>query len=168
VLDDGRSRELQFQFQCRRQKGAGLHAELPMKTKNLVFGWLLLALSAFAQVPQARHTLSVHSDNGMQLQTRYFKAEAGDFLEITVACNFTKFLCMAGSPDVHYADGGIYSCEPRQPYRFFFTADAQEEMFICQLPKGGRIAVNAPGWFVAAQYDMLVQDNSSIVRQSCF
>jgi hypothetical protein len=115
---------------------------------------LVMALLLFA-----RHTITVQSDNGTKLGA-YFTAKAGDVLHVTVDCNFTNYLCLAGPPLVFYEDGTEYTCPEADD--FYFTATEQEQIYTCRLQKGGEVWLNLPGWYVRAQYEVLVQDNGSI------
>jgi hypothetical protein len=103
----------------------------------------------------------VQSPDATHIQTGYFSAKANDLIHVTVDCNFAEYACLAGVP-VLMADGKVVAYCYEHPYEHSYGAGAQEQVYSCRVPQSGRILVNAPGEVLFAQYDMLVQDDSSI------
>jgi hypothetical protein len=129
--------------------------------KKILAAIVLAALPALAHAPQPRQTIPVYSTTATGIVTPYFSAAVGDFLLVSVVCDFTGAPCLAGPPVLQYPTGDIGRCY-ENALMHLDTATGQEQVFECRLKRGGKVSVNAPGEILFAKYWMLVQDNSSI------
>jgi len=119
----------------------------------------------FGQAPQSYRTLRSTSTNGYSLQSKFFDADPGDRLLVSVSCNFTAYPCLAGPP-IYWDGVGAY-----HPLREIVSlrqlnvpAGTQQQFFTLKVKSltATQIQVIAPGMMFRANYVLLVQENTSI------
>jgi len=119
----------------------------------------------FGQAPQSYRTLRSTSTNGYSLQSKFFDADPGDQLLVSVSCNFTAYPCLAGPPVYSDGAGVYYQFKEMVSLRMLnVPAGTQQQFFTLKVkaPTTRRIHVIAPGMIYRANYVLLVQENTSI------
>jgi len=133
--------------------------------KLAVLSVVLFCGLLFGQAPQSYRTLRSTSTNGYSLQSKFFDADPGDQLLVSVSCNFTAYPCLAGPP-VYWDGTGVYHYfkEIVSLRLLNALAGTQEQFFALKVkpPTTRQIQVIAPGMVYRANYVLLVQENTSI------